>query len=66
MIRTIKIINKIERLRRAIRSEGTPAVQEAWDQLEPHVSIFLNAERDHGDRTKPAHGQDRIGTSDVG
>ncbi len=64
MIRTIKIINKIERLRRVIRSEGTPAVQEAWDQLEPHVSVFLNAERDHG--TARENGKDGGGSADMG
>lgn len=45
MIKAVTIYNKIERLRRAIRREGTPTVQEAWDQLEPHISIFLNAHR---------------------
>jgi hypothetical protein len=48
MIRAIKIYNYIERLRRAIRREGTPAIQEAWDKLEPHVSIFLNTEGPDG------------------
>jgi hypothetical protein len=42
MIKTITIYRYIERLRKAIRSEGTPAIQEAWDKLEPHVSIFIN------------------------
>lgn len=64
MIRTVTIINKIERLRRAIRSEGSPAVQDAWDQLEPHVSIFLNAERHGG--TGQKDGADRRGAGDVG
>ena len=44
-IRAVKIYNYVERLRRAIRTEGTPAVQEAWEKLEPHVSIFLQAEK---------------------
>lgn len=43
MIKAVTIYNKIERLRQAIRREGTPAIQDSWDQLEPHVSIFLNA-----------------------
>jgi hypothetical protein len=42
MIRQVRIYNYIERLRRAIRREGTPEIQEAWDKLEPHVSIFMN------------------------
>lgn len=64
MIKQVTIINKIERLRRIIRAEGTPAIQARWDELEPHVSIFLNAERDHGpERT---HVPDRGGSGDVG
>jgi hypothetical protein len=43
MIKAITIYNYIGRLRKAIRAEGTPAIQEAWDKLEPHVSIFLPA-----------------------
>ena len=42
-IRAARIYNYIERLRRAIRREGTPEIQEAWDNLEPHVAIFLQA-----------------------
>lgn len=45
-IRAVRIYNYIQRLREAIRREGTPAVQEAWDKLEPHVSIFLQAALD--------------------
>ena len=42
MIKAVTIYNKIDRLRKAIRREGTPAIQEAWDQIEPHVSTFMN------------------------
>jgi hypothetical protein len=42
MIKAITIYRYIERLRKVIRSEGTPAIQEAWEKLEPHVSIFIN------------------------
>ena len=42
MIKAVTIYNKIDRLRKAIRREGTPAVQEAWDNLEPYVSTFMN------------------------
>lgn len=45
-IRQVRIYNYIERMRRIVRQEGTPAVQEAWDKLEPHVSIFLHAAGD--------------------
>jgi CHASE3 domain sensor protein len=41
MIKPITIYKYIERLRKAIRSEGTPAIQEAWDKLEPQVSVFF-------------------------
>ena len=42
MIRAVTIYNKIDRLRKAIRREGTPAIQDAWDALEPYVSTFMN------------------------
>lgn len=42
-IRAVRIYNYIERLRKVIRQEGTPAIQEAWDKLEPHTSIFLRS-----------------------
>jgi DNA-directed RNA polymerase beta' subunit len=64
MIRVVRIINRIERLRRAIRTEGTPAIQEAWDQLEPHVSIFLNAEKPSGLAAKDV--DDRGGSGHMG
>ncbi len=64
MIRAVTIVRKIERLRKAIRREGTPAIEEAWDQLEPHVSIFLNAERHHG--TEGQNGTDGRGSGHLG
>jgi hypothetical protein len=42
MIKAVTIYKKIGRLRDTIRSEGTPAVQKAWDDLEPYVSVFMN------------------------
>lgn len=36
-----KIIKSIDALRKAIRSEGTPAIQEAWDRIEPVIDFFL-------------------------
>jgi hypothetical protein len=44
MIKAVTIYNKIGRLRKAIMSEGTPKIQEAWSSLEPHVAIFMNSE----------------------
>ena len=38
--KVVKIYNDMERLRKAIRSEGTPAIQEAWDRIEPVVDMF--------------------------
>ena len=44
MIKAVTIYNKINRLRKAIREEGNVRVQAAWEEIEPHVSAFLNAE----------------------
>jgi len=49
MIKPITIYKYIERLRKTIRSEGTPAIQEAWDKLEPHVSVFFQDVDKSGD-----------------
>lgn len=32
-----KMVNQIDKLRKAIRAEGTPAIQEAWDAVEEHI-----------------------------
>jgi hypothetical protein len=64
MIRIVRIYNYIERLRRAIRREGTPAIQEAWEKLEPHVSIFLNADLPDGPSRK--NGSDDEGSGYLG
>jgi hypothetical protein len=52
MIRAVTIYNNIDRLRKAIRREGTPAVQDAWDSLEPYVSTFMNGAADDAPRKK--------------
>ncbi len=57
MIKAVTIIRKIERLRKAIRREGTPAVQEAWDEMEPHVSIFLGGAQGGTGRTDEDDGR---------
>lgn len=36
-----KIIKIVDDLRKAIRSEGTPAIQGAWDKIEPVIDFFL-------------------------
>ena len=64
MIKAVTIYNKIGRLRRAIRAEGTPAVQEAWDALEPYVSVFLNGGVQGGTSGKNA--ENPIGSGDLG
>ena len=43
MIKTVTIYNKIERLRKAIRREGTPAVQQRWNDLDGFQSITAKA-----------------------
>ena len=40
----VKMFNQINALRKAIRSEGTPTIQEAWDKVEEHID-FIYAER---------------------
>ena len=40
----VKMFNQINALRKAIRSEGTPAVQEAWDKVEEHID-YIYSER---------------------
>lgn len=35
-----RILTRIDALRKAIRSEGTPAIQDAWDELEPFVHVL--------------------------
>jgi hypothetical protein len=40
----VKMFNQINALRKAIRSEGTPAIQEAWDKVEEHID-FIYAEQ---------------------
>jgi len=64
MIKAVTIYNKIDRLRKAIRREGTPAVQNAWDELEPHVSIFFKGDRD--DRPADQNDQNGSRSGDLG
>lgn len=41
----IKMINQINALRKAIRNEGTPAIQDAWDKVEEHIDfIYIQSE----------------------
>ena len=38
--KVVKMYNDINKLRSAIRREGTPAIQEAWDAVEEHVDFL--------------------------
>jgi hypothetical protein len=40
-----EIINRRNRLRRAIRSEGSPKIQEAWDAYEEVLDFDLMSHR---------------------
>jgi len=64
MIKAITIYNKIGRLRKAIMAEGTPKIQDAWMDLEPHVSTFMNAEGRDGTARKDV--QDQAGSGHMG
>ncbi|CAB4121839.1 hypothetical protein UFOVP16_13 [uncultured Caudovirales phage] len=37
------MIRQMEDLRRIIRAQGTPAVQEAWDKVEEHIDYAYRA-----------------------
>ena len=39
----VKMFNQINALRKAIRSEGTPTIQEAWDKVEQHIDFVYAA-----------------------
>lgn len=39
-----KMIAQVEALRRAIRAEGTPAIQDAWDKVEEHIDYAYRRE----------------------
>jgi hypothetical protein len=43
--RVVKMFNQINALRKAIRSEGTPSIQEAWDKVEEHID-FIYQQKD--------------------
>lgn len=64
MISNVVIYNKIDRLRKAIRRGATPAIQEAWDSLEPHVLSFMNVGESHGTEREDA--KDRSGSGYLG
>jgi len=46
----IKMFNQINHLRKAIRSEGTPTIQEAWDKVEEHIDFAYSAGTQKNDR----------------
>lgn len=44
-----KMYAQINELRRAIRAEGTPAIQDAWDKVEEHIDFaYRRAEGSDG------------------
>lgn len=54
------MFNQINALRKAIRSEGTPMIQEAWDKVEEHIDFIYqqklenqNDNVQHEPRTDP-------------
>lgn len=40
-----KMIREIDVLRQSIRAEGTPAIQDAWDKVEPHIDYAYQRDR---------------------
>jgi hypothetical protein len=38
------MIAQVNELRRSIRAEGTPAVQDAWDKVEEHIDFAYRTE----------------------
>lgn len=47
--RVVKTFNQINALRKLIRSEGTPPIQEAWDKVEEHIDFaYANQGEDNG------------------
>lgn len=41
-----KMYAEINRLRAAIRAEGTPAIQDAWDAVEEHIDFVYQQSAD--------------------
>lgn len=42
-----KMYGQINTLRALIRSEGSPAIQEAWDEIEPHIDfIYVHVQKE--------------------
>lgn len=48
--RVVKMFNQINALRKLIRSEGTPSIQEAWDKVEEHIDFAYSAGKEKNDR----------------
>ena len=44
----IKMFNQVNALRKAIRTEGTPAIQEAWDKVEEHIDFIYAKQKANG------------------
>lgn len=50
------MFNQINALRKAIRSEGTPMIQEAWDKVEEHID-FIYQQKMENQNDSLQHGQ---------
>jgi hypothetical protein len=44
----IKMFNQVNALRKAIRTEGTPSIQEAWDKVEEHIDFIYAKQKANG------------------
>jgi len=44
----IKMFNQVNALRKAIRTEGTPLIQEAWDKVEEHIDFIYAKQKANG------------------
>lgn len=51
--RVSRIRKRIDNVRTAIRDEGTPAIQDAWDELEQFLPFFMmKHEEERGQHAK--------------
>lgn len=43
-----KMIRQVEALRRVIREQGTPEIQDAWDKVEEHIDYAYRKDASSG------------------
>lgn len=51
--RIVRMYADINRLRRAIRAQGTPEIQSAWDRVEPHIDFAYQRALDPQPKDNP-------------